>query len=138
MSMKRLNTSNPSSSGTNTFNSYQRGSTTVTPGYQPPVFYASDQTNVLEDATKTYYQADETAGHVLNQLTTQRQQIMGAHDNVWQMRQTTEQAKRELEGLRHKYQQKKQRLYMWIAILAITDTLLFFRILQCHGNFYCF
>lgn len=136
--MKRPNTSNPPSAGsTNKFNSYQQGSTSVVSGYQPPIFYASDQTKVLEDTTKTFYQTDETAGHVLNQLTAQRHQILGAHDNVWEMRQTTEKAKRELEDLRQKYRQKKQRLYMWIAVLALTDTLLFFRILQCHGNFFC-
>lgn len=107
-------------------------------GYQPPVFYASDQTDVLRDTTKTFYQADETAGRVLDQLTLQRQQISGAHDNVWHLRQTAEKAKRELEELRQKYRQKKQRLYMWIAILAATDFLLLIRIIHCHGNFYCF
>jgi hypothetical protein len=139
------NNSNPSSAlgGMSTFNSYQKGGTqAATPsgnaGYQPPVFYASSQTDVLRDTTKTFYQADETAGKVLDQLTMQRQQITGAHDNVWIMRQTTEKAKRELEELRQKYRQKKHRLYMWIAILSIADILLFFRILQCHGNFYCF
>ena len=118
-------------SSANTYNSYQHG-------YQPPVFYAADQTKTLEDTTKTFYQADETAGHVLNSLQAQRQQISHAHTNANGMRETTDAAKRELEELRRKYREKKQRLYMWIAGLAFVDMMLFFRILQCHGNFYCF
>ena len=142
MSMKRPSTSNPSSGSggsANNYNSYQQGgASATTTGYQPPVFYAADQTKTLEDTTKTYYQADETAAHVLNQMTAQRQQILGAHDNVFEMRNTAAQAKRELEELRQKYRQKKLRLYLWIAGLSIVDLLLFIRMVQCHGNFYCF
>jgi hypothetical protein len=136
--MKRPSTSNPSSGNkgqsSSSYPSYQHQGSG---GYQPPVFYAEDQTKTLQDTTKTFYQADETAGHVLDQMQAQRQQIAGASDNVWQMRAATEQARREMEELRQKYRRKKQRLYLWIGALAITDFLLFLRILQCHGNFYC-
>jgi hypothetical protein len=105
--------------------------------YQQGVYYAADQTKTLEDSNKAYYQADETANKVLQQMTTQRQQVEGAHDDVWVMRQATEQAKRELQELQAKTRQKKNRLYGWIALLAVTDFLLFLRILHCRGNFYC-
>ena len=105
--------------------------------YQQGVYYAADQTKTLENTTQAYHQADDTANKVLQQMSTQRQQIQGAHDDVWQMRMSTEQAKRELEELQAKYRAKKNRLYMWIAGLAVTDFLLFLRILQCRGNFYC-
>ena len=105
--------------------------------YQPPVHYAADQTKTLEDTTKAYYQADETAANVLQKMTNQRQQIEGAHNNVWEMRQATEKAKRELMELQQKYRLKKQRLYVTIFLLGLTDLLLFFRIVQCHGNFFC-
>lgn len=130
--MKRPNTSNPSS-GNNNYSSYQQGANQ----YQPSVHYAADQTSVLEDTTKAYYQADESAAAVLQSMTSQKQQLNSASNNVWDMRQTTEKAKRELEALHTKYRAKKQRLYVTIALLALTDTLLFFRILQCRGNFFC-
>ena len=118
----------------NTFNnssSYQHG------GYRPPIHYAADQTKVMEDTTQAYYQADETAARVLSQMTAQRQQIEGANNSVWGMREATEKAKREMSELHRKYREKKQRLYITIALLGLTDLLLFLRILQCHGNFYC-
>ena len=118
-----------SSSGNNrkqTYSSYQQG-----------VYYAAEQTKNLEDTTRTYHQTDDTANQVLHQMTTQRQQIEGGHENVVQMRAATEQAKRELQALEQKYRQKKIRLYMWIAGLSLIDFLLFLRIIQCRGNFYC-
>lgn len=113
------------------------GAPTLFGGYQPPVHYASDQTKTLEDTTKTLYQTDETAGSVLQKMTAQRQQIGSASDNVWEMRQATEAAKREILALQQKYRQKKRNLYALIALLSVTDLLLFFRILQCKGNFFC-
>lgn len=113
------------------YNSYQHG-------YQPPVFYAADQTKTLEDTTKTFYQADETAGHVLHTLQGQRQQISSAHNNAKSMKDMTDETKRELENLKKKYRERKQKLYVWIGTLAIVDVLLLLRIFQCHGNFYCF
>jgi hypothetical protein len=113
------------------------GAPTLFGGYQPPVHYASDQTKTLEDATKTLYQTDETAGSVLQKMTAQRQQIGSASDNVWEMRQATEAARREILALQQKYRQKKRNLYALIALLSVTDLLLFFRIVQCKGNFFC-
>ena len=66
--------------------------------YQQGVYYASEQTKTLADTQKTYYQADEAASNVLNKLTGQRQQLEGAHDNVWEMRVSTEAAKREIQA----------------------------------------
>jgi hypothetical protein len=106
-------------------------------GYQPPIHYAADQTSTLEETTSAYYAAERTAGEVLGQLTSQRSQLHHANDDVWQLRESTEKAKRELESLRIKYRQKKQKLYMMIALLSTVDMILFFRILQCHGNFFC-
>ena len=83
--------------------SYQQGT------YQPPVHYAADQTKTVEDTTKIFHQTDETAGRVMDQMIAQRQQITGAHDKVWHMREKTEQAKRELQDLQYKYRQKKRR-----------------------------
>jgi hypothetical protein len=105
--------------------------------YQPPVHYAADQTATLQDTTKTYYQAEATANAVLQQMSTQRQGLQNSHANVWEMRQATEQAKRELQTLQHKYRAKKQRLYALIAVLSVTDLFLLMRILQCGGNFFC-
>ncbi|MCU0228263.1 MAG: hypothetical protein MUF01_11545 [Bryobacterales bacterium] len=106
--------------------------------YQQGVYYAADQTKTLHDTHQTYTAADETAAAVLQQMTSQRHQIQGAHDDVWEMRQATAQVQRELMQLQKKYQEKKRKLYITIAILAMTDFLLFLRIVQCHGNFYCF
>lgn len=112
--------------------SYQQGS------YVPPgQVYAEQQTNVLTDAVKTQYQAESTANAVLTQLSAQRQQLKGAHDDIWEMRQATEKAKREIRELRIKYQQKKLRLYAIIAALAVTDFFLFIRIVHCGGSFFC-
>jgi hypothetical protein len=150
--MKRPNTTSSNSNSNNpptgnvVFNSYQKGggnsstntATTNSFGYQPPsILYANDQTSILEDTSKTYYQVDEVAGRVLNQLTLQRQQILHAGEDVYQMQHTADMAKNALETLRTKYRHKKQRLYMWIAILSVADILLFLRMIQCHGNFYC-
>lgn len=123
--MKRNNSNN-----TKNYNTYQSG-------YRPPVHYANDQTKSLEDTTKTFYQADDTAGRVLDQMTAQRQQLEGAHTNVWEMRQATEKAKREIQELQTKYRERKQRLYVWIFVLGLTDLLLLLRIFQCRGNFFC-
>jgi hypothetical protein len=115
----------------NRFSSYQQGS------YQPPNSYPQQQTNVLTDTVKTQYEAEGTANAVLTRMTEQRQQLQGAHDDVWHMRTATEQAKRELQELNNKYRQKKLRLYATIAMIGFTDLLLFLRIVQCRGGFFC-
>ena len=124
----------PSSDGLNNrFNSYQQSG-----GYVPPgKTFADHQTNVLSDTVKTQYQAESTANAVLNTLHGQRQQLQGANDNVWDMRQATEQTKKELRDLQAKYRQKKNKLRMIIALLATIDLLLFLRILRCRGGFFC-
>jgi molecular chaperone GrpE (heat shock protein) len=132
----------PPVSGNVLFNSYQKGnpshSTTVTSGgYQPPIFYAKDQTTILEDTTRAYYETDETANKVLNTLLSQRQQLQNTDTTIHNMHSTTQQVSKEIELLRKKYKQKKQQLYMYIAALSIIDILLFLRMIQCHGNFYC-
>ena len=123
----------PSSDGLNNrFNSYQQG------GYVPPgKTFADQQTSALSDTVKSQYQAESTANAVLNQLHGQRQQLQGANDDVWDMRQATEQTKRELSDLQAKYRQKKNKLRVIIALLATVDVLLFLRIIRCRGGFFC-
>eukprot|EP00594_Rhizosolenia_setigera_P013309 CAMPEP_0178965960 /NCGR_PEP_ID=MMETSP0789-20121207/16636_1 /TAXON_ID=3005 /ORGANISM="Rhizosolenia setigera, Strain CCMP 1694" /LENGTH=119 /DNA_ID=CAMNT_0020651131 /DNA_START=180 /DNA_END=539 /DNA_ORIENTATION=+ len=111
--------------------------------YQPPkaggggTTYAEQQTGVVEDSLRTQYQAEATANTVMAQMTTQRYQLQGARDNVADMRQTTEKAKKELADLASKAAKKRRRLQMIIAFLAATDTLLFFRLAYCGGSFFC-
>jgi hypothetical protein len=114
------------------YSSYQQGGS-----YQPPVHYAADQTKSLQDTTTTFYQADETAAKILEQMQAQRGQIQNAQGDVQVTREATDKAKREMIELQYKYREKKQRLYLMIGLLSLTDFLLFCRILQCHGNFYC-
>jgi cell division protein ZapA (FtsZ GTPase activity inhibitor) len=115
----------------NRFQSYQHGT------YQPPPTYTAQQTEVLVDTMKTQYAAEGTANDVLTQMTEQRHQLTGAHDNVWHMRAATDNAKRELQELNNKYQSKKMRLYFVITALGIADIMLFLRIAQCRGGFFC-
>lgn len=117
----------------NRFNSYQQSGSYVPPGKN----FADQQTNVLADTVKTQYQAEDTANAVMSRLHGQRNQLEGANDDVWDMRQATEQTKRELRDLQAKYRQKKMRLYMWIAVLGSLDFLLFLRLLRCRGSFFC-
>ena len=112
--------------------------------YQAPSYgnrnndsYEQQQTKVVEDSLKTNYDAEGTAAAVLSQMTTQRYQLQSAHDDVWQMREATEKAKRELADMYAKSQAKKRKLQMVIAALAITDAILFFRLLKCGGSFIC-
>lgn len=119
----------------NRFSSYQQGGS-----YQPPntsTAYAQQQTDTLTDTVKTQYEAEGTANAVLTRMTEQRHQLTGANDDVWHMRAATEQTKRELRELHNKYRQKKLRLYATIAMLGFTDLLLFLRIVQCRGGFFC-
>lgn len=136
---------NGSSSGglNNRFSSYQQGGGGVGGGgggggsYQPPATFADQQTDTLTDTVKTQYQAEGTANAVLTRMTEQRHQLSGAHDNVSEMRTATEKARLELQQLHSKYREKKFRLYVTIAALGLTDLLLFFRIVQCRGGFFC-
>lgn len=121
-------------SPTTNYTSYQQG---TTGSKKKDLNYATTQTATLTDTTAHLITADDTAQKVLQQLTTQRQQIEGAHSNVYDMRQATEQVKRELQQLQQKYRQKKRYWYTVIGVLMLTDFLLFYRIVHCHGNFYC-
>lgn len=109
--------------------------------YQPPlssgVVYAEQQTHIMEDSMRKQYETEGIAQTVLSQMTTQRQQLQGANDNVWEMREATEKAKRELMDLQVKWRAKKRRLQMIIAVLTAIDFLLFVRLIQCGGSFFC-
>lgn len=82
-------------------------------------------------------QAEGTAATVLAQMTTQRQQLKGAHDNVWEMRQAAKQAKDDITLMAKRQRAKKMRLQMIVAALAFVDFFLFIRLLQCGGGFFC-
>ena len=111
--------------------------------YQPPSIsdpkasYAEQQTYITEDSLRTQYQAEGTANTVLSQMTTQRYQLQGAHDNVADMRQTTELARKELQIMAQKVGAKKRRLQMIIALLVVLDTFCFLRLSFCGGSFFC-
>jgi hypothetical protein len=126
-----MSSSNTSSGLNNRFQSYQQGT------YQPPATYAEQQTEIITDTVKTQYQAEGTANAVLTRMTEQRHQLTEAHENVWHMREATDKAKRELQELNNKYRAKKLRLYVYIAALGFTDLILFLRIVQCRGGFFC-
>jgi hypothetical protein len=139
--LERSNMSSNNRTSNSVYHSYQKPTGmgfSAGASYQPPVYYANDQTRILEETTKSYYNAEDTAGNVLQQMTQQRQQVVNSHDKVWDMRRATEQAKREIEELSAKYHAKKRRLYLYIGALSLLDLLLFIRIIHCHGNFYCF
>ncbi len=70
-------------------------------------------------------------------MQTQRQQLQGAHGNVWEMRQAAEKAKHDITALIKKAREKKLRLQIIILVLAAIDFLLFMRLVQCGGSFFC-
>jgi chromosome segregation ATPase len=117
----------------NRFNSYQQSGSYVPPGQN----VAEAQTNTLSETVKTQYQAENTANAVLHQMNAQRQQIQEANKDVWDMRQATDATKRELRDLQDKYRARKNKLYMYIALLGLIDLFLFLRILRCRGSFFC-
>jgi len=119
----------------NRFSSYQQGGGSPH-SYQQPS-YAQSQTDVLTDTARTHYEAEGTANAVLTRMTEQRHQFQSAHDDVFQMRAATEKASKELYALNIKYKKKKLRLYAMIAALGMADVLLFLRIIQCRGGFFC-
>ena len=125
---------NRNNSGNSGGGSYQNN-------YQPPQLshksYTDQQTNILEDATRTHVAAETTANTVLATLHAQRQQLQNANDDTWQMRTNVANAQRELRELQAKAWKKKQRLYIIIGILGFVDFMLFFRIVQCGGSFFC-
>lgn len=135
---RRHHSGNSAASG-----SYQHGAAGgETNNYQPPQLtttgkYTEQQTNIVEDTMRTHVAAETTANTVLATLHAQRQQLQNANDDTWQMRTNVAAAQRELRELQKKAWQKKQRLYIIIGILGFVDVILFFRIVQCGGSFFC-
>ena len=125
---------NRNNSGNSGGGSYQNN-------YQPPQLshaaYTDQQTHIVEDAMRTHVAAETTANTVLATLHAQRQQLQNANDDTWQMRTNVANAQRELRELQAKAWKKKQRLYIIIGILGFVDLMLFFRIVQCGGSFFC-
>lgn len=70
-------------------------------------------------------------------MRTQRGQLEGAHDNVWQMRQAAEKAKNDLQVMIRKARQKKLRLKIIAGALGFIDFVLIIRLIQCGGSFFC-
>ena len=70
-------------------------------------------------------------------MQTQRQQLKGANQNVWEMRQNAEKAKRDITALIKKARKKKLKLQFIAMGLAFIDFVLFIRLLQCGGSFFC-
>uniref|UniRef100_A0A6T7IAS9 Uncharacterized protein n=1 Tax=Attheya septentrionalis TaxID=420275 RepID=A0A6T7IAS9_9STRA len=139
--------SHHSSSGRQNLNNrFQSSPSSYQSGYQPPTVpqqgqssadYAHGQSNVMEGTMRNHYEAEGTAATVMAQMRTQRHQLTGAHEDVWEMRQSTEKAKRELMDLRHKVLKKKRRLQAIVVGLAVVDFFLFIRIVKCGGSFFC-
>jgi|EP01083_Nonionella_stella_P014356 hypothetical protein len=125
----RYNSSSPTS--------YQNS---TSPSYRPPKVsgsYAQQQTQVMEDTMRTHYETEATSAAVLSQLRTQRGQLDGANKNVWEMRQAAERAKKDITSMAKKVRKKKMRLQMIAIVLAVVDFVLFVRLVQCGGSFYC-
>lgn len=117
--------------------SYQNS---TSPSYRPPNVsgsYAQQQTQVMEDTMRTHYETEATSAAVLSQLRTQRGQLDGANANVWEMRQAAERAKKDITSMAKKVRKKKMRLQMIAIVLAVVDFMLFVRLVQCGGSFYC-
>ena len=134
-----------SNSGNSGGGSYQRGDNSGGGGgsYQPPrqqgttTTYAEQQTRVVEDSLRTHVQAETTANNVLDRMVQQRQQLQNANEDTWAMRTNVATAQRELREMQDKAWRKKRRLYGIIGALATVDLLLFLRIVQCGGSFFC-
>mmetsp|Transcript_19800 Transcript_19800/g.32468 ORF Transcript_19800/g.32468 Transcript_19800/m.32468 type:complete len:188 (+) Transcript_19800:162-725(+) len=120
--------------------SYQQGGGGYQSNYQAPQLsggYAEQQTQIMEDAMRTHVNAETNANNVLAKLHAQRHQLQNANDDTWEMRKNVATAQRELKELQQKAWAKKRRLYGIIALLAAVDLMLFFRIVQCGGSFFC-
>eukprot|EP00979_Chaetoceros_neogracilis_P001947 scaffold349_cov267-Chaetoceros_neogracile.AAC.42 len=85
-------------SGLSNRHSPYQNSTNYSP---PPVSgsYAQQQTQVIEDSMRAHYETEATSAAVLSQMRTQRGQLQGAHDNVWEMRQAAEKAKMDISSM---------------------------------------
>lgn len=101
------------------------------------LFTYTSTSNSGQTCSNYPFQAEGTAATVLSQLATQRQQLTGAHENVWEMRQAAEKAKKDLASLAAKQRWRKQRLQLIAMVLAVIDFFLFIRLLRCGGSFFC-
>eukprot|EP00587_Corethron_hystrix_P013891 CAMPEP_0113323978 /NCGR_PEP_ID=MMETSP0010_2-20120614/16720_1 /TAXON_ID=216773 ORGANISM="Corethron hystrix, Strain 308" /NCGR_SAMPLE_ID=MMETSP0010_2 /ASSEMBLY_ACC=CAM_ASM_000155 /LENGTH=145 /DNA_ID=CAMNT_0000183167 /DNA_START=97 /DNA_END=531 /DNA_ORIENTATION=+ /assembly_acc=CAM_ASM_000155 len=107
--------------------------------YQAPnlsTSYKADQSKTMEEAVKMNYEADGNAQAVLAQMTAQRQQLNTASNNVHEMKEMTEKAKKELQTLVSRGRKQRMGLYTVIGILSTTDLYLFYRIVRCGGSFF--
>jgi predicted RNase H-like nuclease (RuvC/YqgF family) len=86
---------------------------------------------------RTHVHAESTANTLLATLHSQRQQLQNANEDTRQMRSNVSEASRELKELQRKVMARKRKLYMMIGALALVDTMLFLRIVQCGGSFFC-
>ncbi|KAL7441576.1 hypothetical protein ACHAXH_010009 [Discostella pseudostelligera] len=109
-------------------------------GYRPPQLgqtYAEQQSHILDDTMRTHVHAESTANTLLATLHSQRQQLQNANEDTRQMRSNVAEASRELKELQRKVMARKRKLYIMIGMLALVDTMLFLRIVQCGGSFFC-
>jgi len=132
--------------GAGSYQQQQQQRTTTTnnnkkTNYQPPQLvgdtYVEQQTHMIEDIARTNIEVETNANNILSTLYGQRQQLQNANDNTWQMRTNVASAQRELKELQRKAFLKKQKLYLIIAVLSLVDIVLFCRIVQCGGSFFC-
>ncbi|KAL3764699.1 hypothetical protein ACHAWU_001529 [Discostella pseudostelligera] len=124
-----------SGSGSGGGGSYQNDT-----GYRPPqlgLTYAEQQSHILDDTMRTHVHAESTANTLLATLHSQRQQLQNANEDTRQMRSNVAEASRELKELQRKVMARKRKLYIMIGMLALADTMLFLRIVQCGGSFFC-
>jgi hypothetical protein len=102
-----------------------RSSNHPTPSYEsyqnPPVIKAT-------------HQANNQAASVLNALSSQREQLLGARENARDTVETTKLAKVQLDEIRDKTRARIRRLYCIIGILAAVDIFLLQRMWQCGGS----
>jgi len=141
LSRRTPHNSNGSINNNNNSGSYQQGGgRSYQSNYQAPQLsgtYAEQQSQIMEDAMRTHVAAETTANNVLAKLHAQRHQLQNANDDTWQMRQNVATAQRELKELQQKAWAKKRRLYGIIGLLSAVDLMLFLRIVQCGGSFFC-
>lgn len=139
LSRRTPHSSNGSINNNNNNGSYQQGGGYQS-NYQAPQLsggYAEQQTQIMEDAMRTHVNAETNANNVLAKLHAQRHQLQNANDDTWEMRKNVATAQRELKELQQKAWAKKRRLYGIIGLLAVVDLMLFLRIVQCGGSFFC-
>jgi len=84
------------------------------------------------------YEANNQATGVLNVMSTQRGQLLGARDSARVTVETTKLAKTQLNEIRSKARWRIRKLYCIIGILAAIDVYLLHRMWICGGSFFCY